>query len=55
MAGFCRAKVGDFAFDPDVSVLALESGADGADDVAHLPDTPLRRVKREPKLIAEGH
>ena len=50
-----RSEIGDFAFHPDVAVLAFHVGAHGGHQVAHNPNPALRRPEGETKLIGKGH
>ena len=54
VAGGRGAQVGDFAFDPEVAVLALDMQADFADKVADLPDLARNghrgRLERQAEL-----
>ena len=42
VAGGRGAAVGDFAFDPDVGVVAFDAAADAGDEVADGPDAALQ-------------
>jgi hypothetical protein len=57
VAGGGGTEVGDFAFDPEVTIFALHVEADVADEVADLPDMPGEgrgwcRLKGEAELTA---
>lgn len=56
VAGWRWAKVGDFAFDPDVAVFALNVQSHFADQVADLPDVARngggRGLEGEAKLVS---
>ncbi len=55
MAGPGRAEVGDFSFDPNVSIFALDVGADRRDQVAHAPYPAFGGTEAESKLIGGTH
>src|SRR5438309_4589410 len=50
-----RPEIGDFAFQPDVGVFALQSGTYRSNEVAHGPDAPFRRTEVEGKLVQRSH
>src|SRR5579871_5210238 len=56
MSRFGRTEVRNLSFHPGVGVFALDVRADCGDEVAHLPDTAVRRAEVEAKLVGErGH
>jgi hypothetical protein len=55
MAGIMGTKVRNLTFHPGIAIFPFNVGTNCGDQVAHLPDTPIRWSKTESELIGRSH